>query len=133
MSLRHHCDLRALSRLARRGTNLYRAVVDFRYFRLEQILDQFRRRTRDDHLRSLRRFLDSHDYHANALTRCERLQSRLLFFRHPRLGLAQVEDVVLAFHALHRGVHDFAYAIDVLAVDRVTLGFTHLLEDDLFR
>src|ERR1700674_3310286 len=37
--LRHHCDLRALARFPRNRPDHHRAVINFRYFRLEQMLD----------------------------------------------------------------------------------------------
>ena len=53
------------------------------------------------------------------------------FLGHARLGLAQIDDDVLAFGALDGGVDDLAHAPDVLVVNRVALGLAHLLKDDL--
>ena len=106
-------------------------VVDLRHFRLEEVRHQFRRGTRDDHLRTFGGaiYLEQHD--ANALTDGELLEARLLALGAARFGLAEVEDHVLALDALDRGVQDFLLAVRVFLENGVPLGFAHLLEDHL--
>src|SRR5947207_9993059 len=97
------------------------------------MLDQLRRGTRNHNCRSLRSLLNTGDHNAYTLTNCERLQTRLLFSGSSRLCLAYVEDHVRAFDALHRRVHDFPDATDVLVVNRVTLSLADFLENHLLR
>ncbi len=61
----------------------------------------------------------------------ERLQTRLLLARHARFGFAEIENHVWPFDPLDRGVDDFVHASDVFVVNRVPLGFAHLLENYL--
>jgi len=93
--------------------------------------NQFRDSARNHDLRSLGSLFDSNDHAASALAGREGLQPRLLLARHAALGLAQINDHVLTFGTLHRGVDHFAYATDVLVVNRVAFSLAHLLKDHL--
>src|SRR5262249_24126497 len=127
----HDRDLGALSGFTGDGTDLHRAIVNFRYLGLEQVLHQFRRSARDDNGRSLGVLVDPGQHHAHALADGERLQPRLLLLRHLGFRLTNVEDHVRTLHALHRSVDELAYAPDVLVVNGVALRFTDFLKDDL--
>ena len=95
------------------------------------MLHQFRRGARNHHRRAFRGPLHAGNHHAHAFADGERLQPRLLLARHARFRLADVEDHIRTFDPLHRGIDDLAHAPDVLVVNRVALGFPHLLKDDL--
>ncbi len=131
MSRRLNGNLGALAGLARNGADDDGVVVDLRDFRLEEIRNQLRRGAGDDDLRSLGGAIHLEQHHAHALADGELLQPRLFALGAAGFGLAQVVDHVLAFDALHGGVQHFLLAMGVLLEDRVALGFTHLLEDDL--
>ncbi len=126
-----HGDLGALAGFARDGANDDGVVVDLRNFGLEQVRHQLRRGARDDHLRSLCGAVDLEQNNAHALADGELLETRLFALGAAGFGLAQVVDDVLAFDALHGRVEHFLFAMRVFLEDRVALGFTHLLEDDL--
>ncbi len=109
----------------------HRVVVDLGNLRLEQVRHQLRRGAAHNHLRTLGCAVHLEQHHAHALAHAELLQPRLLALGAARLGLAQVEDYVLALEALHRRVQHFLFAVRILLEDRVALRLAHLLEDDL--
>ncbi len=128
-----HRDLRALARFPRNRPDHHRAVINFRYFGLEQMLDQFRSGARSDHARTLHRFFHTHDHHSNPLADRERFQPRLLLASHARFGLADIENHIRTFEPLHGRIHDLVHMTDVLVVNRVTFRFAHFLKYDLLR
>src|SRR5208282_3363220 len=127
-----HGDLGALAGFARDGANHHGVVVDLRNFRLEQVRHQLRRGARDNHLRSLCGAVDLEQHHPHALTDRELFKARLFALGASCFRLAEIVDYVLAFNALHGRVENFLFAMRIFLEDGVTLGFTHLLEDDLF-
>ena len=128
---RHDGDLGALAGFARDGADGDGAVVDFRHFALEEVLDQFRRGAGYDDLRAFGGAVDAQKDDADALADGELLQARLLAAGHAGFGLAEVEDHVLRLDALDGRVEHFVDAMVVLIENRVALGFADLLEDDL--
>src|SRR6185369_12241587 len=129
----HHGDLRTLAGFTRDRADHDGAIVDLRNFRLEQVLYQLRRGARDDHARAFARTFHANDHNPNAFTDGERFQARLFFARGASFGFAEIKNEIRAFLPLHGSVDDLAHASDVLVVNRVALGFAHLLEDHLLR
>ena len=128
---RHDGDLGALAGFASDGADDDGAVVNLRYFGLEEMLDQFRRRARGDYARTFRRFFYAHDNDADALAHGERFETRLFFAAHAGFGLADIENDVGAFEALDGRVDDFVYVADVFVVDGVAFGLAYFLKNDL--
>ena len=95
------------------------------------MLHQLRRGTRNNYRLAFCSFFNSRNNDAHALADRERFQTRLFFTRRLRLSLADIENYIWAFDALHGRVHDFAHAIDVLVVNRVPLSLANFLENDL--
>src|SRR5580704_17667641 len=131
--LRHDSDLGTLTSFTRDRPDHNGAVVDFRNLGLEQVLHQFRRRTRHNDSRSLGRTFHAGNYNAHTLANGKRLQTRLLLAGHARFSLADIENYIRTFDALHRRIDDLIHATDVFVVDRVAFGFAHLLENYLLR
>src|SRR6185312_13119108 len=127
----HDGDLGTLASFAGNGTDGYGTVVNLRNLALEQVLHQFGRGAGNDDLRPLRSAIHPQKDNTDALAHGELLQTGLLAARHPRLGLADVEDYVLRLDALYRRVQNLADAVVVFVEYRVALGFADLLEDDL--
>src|SRR5579862_2883761 len=130
---RHDGDFRALSRLARDRPNHHGSVVNFRYFRLEQVLHKLGRGAGHHDSRAFGGAFNPSDNDTHSLSHRKGFQPRLFLARHPRLGLADIENHVRAFYALHRGIDDLAHPPDVLVIDGVTLGLSYFLKDDLLR
>src|ERR1700680_1559721 len=127
----HDRDLGALARFTSNGADDDGAIVNFRHFGLKQVLYKFRRGPRNHYGRPLRRSLYARNDDPETLAYGERLQTGLLFARHPSLGLADIQNYVGPLDALHRRVNNFADPTDVLFVDRVPFGLTNFLKDDL--
>src|SRR5580765_6196066 len=70
---RHDGDLRALASFASNRADHHRVVINLRHFRLEQVLHELWRRTRNHHLRSLRSSLDPNQHHTHTLANGEGL------------------------------------------------------------
>src|SRR6185437_6375515 len=130
---RHDCDLGAFAGFTGNSADHNCTVINFRDFRLEKVLHQFRRGARDNDTRSLRSFFNASDHHADTLANGKRFKPRLFFTRSFRFRFADIEDHVRAFDPLYSRVDDLAHAADVLVVHSVALGFAHLLENDLLR
>src|SRR5208282_2551258 len=128
---RHHRDLGAFAGFARDGADDDGAVVDFRHFGLEQMLNQFWSGARGNDARTLDSFFDAHDDDSNALAHGERFQPRLLLAPHAGFGLADIENDVGAFEALDSGVHDLVDVPDVFVVDGVAFRLAYFLKNDL--
>jgi hypothetical protein len=64
---RHYGYLGALTGLARNGPDLHGAVIDFRDFRLEQVLHQLWRGPRNNHGRTLGILVHAHQHGAHSL------------------------------------------------------------------
>ena len=97
------------------------------------MLHQFRRGARNHNARAFRSTFHAGNHHPHALGDGKRFQPRLFLARHASFRLADVENHVGAFDALHRGVDDFSHAPDVFVVNRVAFRFAHLLENHLLR
>ena len=128
----HDCDLGSLACLSRNGADHDGAVVNLRNFRLKQMLHKLRHSARNNYPGPLRGALHPSDHHPYTFTHRERLKPRLLLAGHASLRLPDVEDHVGTFDTLHRSVYDLSHTADVLVVNRVTFGFSHLLKNDLF-
>ncbi len=127
-----HGNLGALTGFAGDGPDDHGVVVNLRHFALKEALHQLGNGPGNDHLRTFSGAVYTLQYDADPLSDGKLLQTRLLALGHSGLGLAQVEDYVLQFETLYRGVQHFAEAMGVLLVNRIPLGFPDLLEDDLF-
>ena len=128
---RSYGDLGAFAGFARDAPDLNGAVVDFRNFGLEEVLNQCRIRARNHDLRSLCRLVDLDDDDADALVRRETFQPRLIALAEPAFGLAEFDDDVAVLEALHDAIDDLADMLVVFGVDAFAFGFADLLKDDL--
>ena len=97
------------------------------------MLHQFWCGARDHDARSFRGSFHAGNHHTHTLGDGKRFQSRLFLARHASFRLADIENYIRAFDALHCGVDDLSDAPDVFVVNRVPLRFAHLLENHLLR
>ena len=105
---RCHGNFGSFTSFARDAFDLHGSIVDFRDFRLEQMLDQFRGGAGDDHLRTLRRLVDFRDNHAKAIADGKVFEPRLVAFAKLAFGLAQIDNDVAVLKTLDDTVHHFA-------------------------
>ncbi len=124
-------DLGSLAGFARAALDGHCAIVDFRDFLLEQAHHQLGRGARHQHARAFAGLIDQPDHAAHAVAHRVTFQARLLLLGQLGFGLAEIENVLGAFHALDRAVDQLAGAPGVLVVDGFALGLAHLLQDDL--
>ena len=124
-------DFGALTRFARRGPNLHRAVVDLRDLHFEQALYQYGISAGDDDLRAFCGSVHGLNDHTQAVAEIVGFQARLLALRQPRFGAAHVDDDIRALETLDDAVHELAGTSVIFVKDRVALGLAHLLHDHL--
>ena len=128
---RHDGNFRALASFAGDGADDDGAVINFGDFGLEQVLNEIGHGAGYDDARTFGSTLDASDDDAHALADGERFQARLFLTRHAGFGLAEIEDHVRTFDALHGRVDDFAYASDVVVVNGVAFGLADFLKNYL--
>src|SRR6185437_4325173 len=124
-------DFRTLASLARHGADLHSAIVNFRNFHFEEALHQRGVRARNNHLRSLGGALDRSNRYTEPVTNIVGLKARLFALWQSRFGAAEVHDHVRTFHPLHHTIDELAHPSVKFVIDRITLGFAHLLQDYL--
>src|SRR5207302_5544801 len=124
-------DFGALTRFARRGPNLHRAVVDLRDLHFEQALYQYGISAGDDDLRAFCGSVHGLNDHTQAVAEIVGFQARLLALRQPRFGAAHVDDDIRTLEALDDAVHELAGTSVIFVKDRVALSLAHLLHDHL--
>src|SRR5690606_38903807 len=129
--VRVHGDLRAHTRVPRRGLDLEQPLLDLGDLVGEQVADEVGRRARQVQLRAASFAVDLRDVRAHAVADAQVLLRDHLVARQPRLDLARLDDRALAIHALDRArQHGFAAREEVVD-DLLALGVADLLQDDL--
>src|ERR1019366_9353132 len=127
-----HRDLGALTGFPRAALDGHGAVVNLRNFLLEQAHHQLWSGARYHHPRTLAGLVHHADDAAHAVAHAITFQPGLLLLRQARFRLAQIQNVIGAFHPLPGAVYQFAGAAGVLVKDRFPLGLAPLLENHLF-
>src|SRR6185436_8699414 len=106
------------------------AFVDLGNLGLEELLDELRIRTRKDDLRAARFAVDVADVGDDAVAGPVRFTRRLLAERKHALGLAEVDDDVVALlEPADDAADELPFAVLVLVVDDVALGIPHALQE----
>ena len=124
-------DLGAHARITGGGLDLEEAFLDFRDFKLEELLDEFGGRAGEEHLLALVGLADMVDVGAHAVTRAEILTRNHLIARQAGFKTADFNDGVALVDALDRASHDAFVAIEELLEDLLAFGVTQALKDDL--
>src|SRR6185436_16046005 len=108
------------------------AFVDLGDLGLEELLDELRIRARKDDLRAARFAVDVADVGDDAVAGPVRFTRRLLAERKHALGLAEVDDDVVALlEPADDAADELALAVLVLVVNEVAFGVAHALEQHL--
>src|SRR5690606_9884054 len=128
---RHNRDLGAGTRIAGNRLDFDDAVVDFRHFHGEKLRHEGRMGARQENLRTALFAAHVVNIGANAVAITESFTRDQFVTTHDGFAATEIDDHIAVFDALHGAVDDFANTILVFVILTVTLGFAHLLHDDL--
>src|SRR5262249_31803317 len=129
-----HCDLRTHARIACRTENLDQPLSHLRHFELEELDQEFRRRTREEQLRATRLGAHFLQEGLDAVLGFDLLTRNHVGARHKALSVAAEIDIdAVAIDALDHTADELPDAVAIRIDDLRALGLAHFLDDDLLR
>ena len=126
-------DLRAGTRVTGHSFNLDDAVIDFWHFHFEQLCHELWRCAGQEDLRATGLATHVFDVDADTIIRAIAFATDLFVATQNRFAATDVHDDIAIFFALHQTINDGAGFVFELFVLTITLCFTDLLKDNLFR
>ena len=128
-----HRDLGTGAGIARGTDDLQQLLLDLRHFQFEQLDQQFRRCSRQDHLRSARAAIHAQQVRLDAIADAQVFLGDHLVARQQGFDLAEFDDRIAALEPLYRAGHQMFLAFHEVGQNLLAFGVPDLLEDHLLR